>query len=136
MKVLIITKDEVFSRMLFLEISAFGAQAHEARELSEETGLSVNPTEHFLTVNEYYEEWHFVSHYFRCEITGETERKLTKRELDVGLVPVWLPLFDAIYIFSKHADYREENEMKRGAYLREYTALSFYVEAFNISKNP
>ena len=37
MKVLIITKDEVFSRMLFLEISAFGAQAHEARELSEET---------------------------------------------------------------------------------------------------
>ena len=43
------------------------------RELSEETGLSVNPTEHFLTVNEYYEEWHFVSHYFRCEITGETD---------------------------------------------------------------
>lgn len=37
MNVLIITKDEVFSRMLFLEISAFGAQAHEARELSEET---------------------------------------------------------------------------------------------------
>lgn len=106
------------------------------RELSEETGYAVNPTEHFLTVNEYYEEWHFISHYFRCEITGETERKLTKRELDVGLVPVWLPLFDAIDIFSKHADYREENEMKRGAYLREYTALSFYVEAFNISKNP
>ena len=37
MNVLIITKDEVFSRMLFLEISSFGAQAHEARELSEET---------------------------------------------------------------------------------------------------
>lgn len=37
MKVLIITKDEIFSRMLFLEVSAFGAQAREARELSEET---------------------------------------------------------------------------------------------------
>ena len=36
MNVLIITKDEIFSRMLFLEISAFGAQVHEARELSEE----------------------------------------------------------------------------------------------------
>ena len=37
MKVLIITKDEIFSRMLFLEVSAFGARAREARELSEET---------------------------------------------------------------------------------------------------
>jgi DNA-binding response OmpR family regulator len=36
MNVLIITKDEILSRMLFLEISAFGAAVHEARELSEE----------------------------------------------------------------------------------------------------
>jgi DNA-binding response OmpR family regulator len=36
MNVLIITKDEILSRMLFLEISAFGAVVHEARELSEE----------------------------------------------------------------------------------------------------
>ena len=36
MNVLIITKDEILSRMLFLEISAFGAHAREARELSEE----------------------------------------------------------------------------------------------------
>ena len=36
MNVLIITKDEILSRMLFLEISAFGASVHEARELSEE----------------------------------------------------------------------------------------------------
>lgn len=36
MKVLIVTKDEVFSRMLFLEISAFGAQVRAAKELSSE----------------------------------------------------------------------------------------------------
>ena len=36
MNVLIITKDEILSRMLFLEISAFGAAVHEVRELSEE----------------------------------------------------------------------------------------------------
>jgi DNA-binding response OmpR family regulator len=36
MNVLIITKDEILSRMLFLEISAFGASVREARELSEE----------------------------------------------------------------------------------------------------
>ncbi len=37
MNVLIITKDKILSRMLLLEISAFGAQVREARELSEET---------------------------------------------------------------------------------------------------
>ncbi len=36
MNVLIITKDEILSRMLFLEISAFGASVREARELSDE----------------------------------------------------------------------------------------------------
>jgi DNA-binding response OmpR family regulator len=36
MNVLIITKDKILSRMLFLEISAFGARAREASELSEE----------------------------------------------------------------------------------------------------
>ena len=37
MNVLIITKDKILSRMLFLEISAFGASVREACELSEET---------------------------------------------------------------------------------------------------
>ena len=37
MNVLIITKDKILSRMLFLEISAFGAHVLEASELSEET---------------------------------------------------------------------------------------------------
>lgn len=36
MNVMIITKDEILSRMLFLEISAFGASVREARALSEE----------------------------------------------------------------------------------------------------
>jgi len=37
MNVLIITKDKILSRMLFLEISAFGASVREARDISEET---------------------------------------------------------------------------------------------------
>ena len=36
MNVLIITKDKIFSRMLLLELSAFGASVREAGELSEE----------------------------------------------------------------------------------------------------
>jgi len=99
-----------------------------ARELAEETGYVVKPGEHFLTIHEYYEEWHFISHYYTCECIGETERKLTERELAVGLEPRWIPLKDAIDIFSKHNEYAEENEMKRGAYLREYQALLEYME--------
>ena len=38
MKVLIITKDQILSRMLFLEISVFGAQVQTVNGISEDTG--------------------------------------------------------------------------------------------------
>ena len=98
------------------------------RELAEETGYVVDVKEQFLTINEYYEEWHFISHYFICEVVGETKRALTERELKVGLEPRWISLNEAIEIFSKHQDYADEDEMKRGAYLREYKALLSYLE--------
>lgn len=97
------------------------------RELAEETGCVVETKEHYLTINEYYEEWLFVSHYYICEYVGETERALTEREMEAGLEPRWISLNQAIDIFSKHQDYADENEMKRGAYLREYNALLSYV---------
>ena len=106
------------------------------RELAEETGYVVKPDELFLTIHEYYEEWHFISHYFVCELVGETERNLTERELSVGLEPRWVPLQDAIDIFSKHNDYAAENEMKRGAYLREYQALLEYTDSKRITIKP
>ncbi len=98
------------------------------RELAEETGCKVKANQYFLTINEYYEEWFFVSHYYICECIGKTERKLTERELEVGLEPRWISLKEAIEIFSKHQDYADENEMKRGAYLREYNALSYFMK--------
>ena len=98
------------------------------RELAEETGCVVNVKESFLTINEYYEEWYFVSHYFICDSVGETERMLTEREIKVGLEPRWISLNEAINIFSKHQDYADEDEMKRGAYLREYKALLSYLD--------
>lgn len=98
------------------------------RELAEETGFVVNPLYQFATINEYYEEWLFISHYFICEITGETQRLLTQREAEVGLEPRWIPLQEAISIFSKHQD-NAHDEMKRGAYLREYKALLVYFNA-------
>jgi len=98
------------------------------RELGEETGILVKPDFPFLTIEEYYEEWKYISHYYLCEITGKTERKLTEREKEVGLEPRWLPLEEALEIFSKHNEYTATDEMKRGGYLREYEALSYFVK--------
>ena len=97
------------------------------RELAEETGYIVKPKKQYLTINEYYEEWLFVSHYYICDYVGGTKRALTEREIEVGLEPRWISLEEAIDIFSKHQDYADKNEMKRGAYLREYKALLSYV---------
>lgn len=41
MKVLIITKDQILSRMLFLEISVFGAQVQTVNGISEDTGKDI-----------------------------------------------------------------------------------------------
>lgn len=92
------------------------------RELAEETGLIVNPLYSFVTIHEYYEEWLYRSHYFVCEIVGETKRQLTAVEAENDLVTRWIPLQDAVAIFAAHQDHKDE-EMKRGAYLREYRAL-------------
>lgn len=102
------------------------------RELAEETGYLVKPLSKYLTIHEYYEEWFFVSHYFICEIVGETAQKLTEREAEAGLKPRWIPLTEAIEIFSGHQEYAAEDEMKRGAYLREFEALSYlqHVEQY------
>lgn len=97
------------------------------RELAEETGLVVKPLTQFATIHEYYEEWLFISHYFICEVTGQTERLLTDREMEMGLEPRWISVEEAFEIFSHHQDHAHD-EMKRGAYLREYKALKAYLQ--------
>lgn len=96
------------------------------RELAEETGCMVKPRLHYLTIHEYYEEWMFISHYFLCDMMGKTAQALTAQEVQVGLEPRWMPLQEAISLFSRHQDYAHD-EMKRGAYLREYEALKAYL---------
>ena len=98
------------------------------REVEEETGLIVRPLYQFLTLNEYYEEYRYISHYFVCEATGRGQMRLTQREEEAGARPEWLPLREAIGIFSRHQDWAETNEERRGMYLREYTALMQYME--------
>ena len=99
------------------------------REVEEETGYIVRPVRKFLVLNEYYEEYRYISHYFVCEVTGKGRMNLTDAEKKRGLVPEWLPLQEALDIFSRHQDYAEESEEKRGSYLREYTALKAWAES-------
>ncbi len=97
------------------------------RETEEETGFIVTPLSQFLTLCEYYEEYRYISHYFICETAGKGRMRLTDAEKSRGLEPQWIPLREAVDIFSRHQDYADVSEEKRGAYLREYTALGEYL---------
>lgn len=97
------------------------------REVCEETGFIVKPVFHYLTMNEYYEEYKFISHYFLCDIIGESEQSLTANEIRRGLIPEWISPDKMVELYSKHDDFAITNEEKRGAYLREYIALKEYL---------
>ena len=93
------------------------------REVAEETGLLVRSSACVLEIDEYYGNWKWVNRYFFCEVTGKTEPRLTDREKEVGMESRWIALDEMIAIFSNHAAYAETDEMRRGMYLREFTAL-------------
>ena len=94
------------------------------REVAEETGILIDPGECALEVTEYYEDWKGTSLYFPGRRTGTAPRKLTERERAAGMEPRWIPLEEAVEILSHHADWAGTDEMRRGLYLREYTALT------------
>ena len=51
------------------------------REVCEETGMIVAVKDPIITVNEYYEDWKYITHYFLCEAVGSSERNLTNEEI-------------------------------------------------------
>ena len=101
------------------------------RETEEETGLIVRPLKQFLTMYEYYEEYRYISYYFACEAAGTGRMNLTEAEKRRGLESRWIPLQEAVEIFSRHESYAWTSEEQRGAYLREYTALLEYLKEEN-----
>ena len=90
-----------------------------AREVAEETELEIN---------EYYENCKWVNRYFFCNVKGKIELHMTDREKEAGMEPRWISVDEIINIFSKHADYTDTDEMRRGMYLREYTALTELID--------
>jgi 8-oxo-dGTP pyrophosphatase MutT (NUDIX family) len=114
----------------------FGETLEECcvRELREETGYVVKSFAEgaFLQLNEYYGEYLFVDYYFNCEIVGNTITNLTEAEADKNLIAEWVDLHKAVEIFSHHNDFDSIFEEKRGAYLREYTALQEYNNFYSL----
>lgn len=105
-----------------------------AREVAEETGRLIRTSESILEIDEYYETWKYVNRYFTGETVGWAEKKLTMREKEAGMEPRWLPLDQIIGIFADHARYAKTDEMRRGMYLREYTALQTFLRLKRESK--
>ena len=97
------------------------------REVEEETGYLVRPLRRFLAMREYYEEYRYSGYFFICEVTGKGQMNLTDAEKRRGVHPEWIPLQDAIDLFSKHESYADVSEEKRGSYQREYMALTEYM---------
>ena len=96
------------------------------RTICEETGVIVKVQKPIITVNEYYEDWKYVTHYFICERAGEAEIHLTNEEVSRGLVPEWIDIEFIRDLWSRHDEFKREET--RGSYLREYTALCEYFE--------
>ena len=102
------------------------------REAEEETGLKVRALYPLLILNEFYENYRFVSSYFVCEVIGEGQMHLTDREVRIGAQPEWIPLDEAYQIFSHHQDWAATMEERRGLYLREFTALSQFIHSYKL----
>lgn len=97
------------------------------REIAEETGKIVEVSDCVLEIDEYYEDWKWVSKYFICKVVGATEIKQTQSEQEVGMISKWLQVDEIKDIFSKYDTYSESDKMRKGMYLREYTALNELV---------
>ncbi len=93
--------------------------------------MIVRPVKLFLTLYEYYEEYRYIDDYFVCEAVEQGKMRLTEAEKKRGVTPEWVPLSEALSIFARHQDYAAVSEEKRGAYLREYTALKEYQNSLS-----
>ena len=94
------------------------------REVAEESGYLIEPEDCALEIREYFGDLLHINHYFPAQVAGETERKPTDLEERLQLEPRWITPAEALAIFARYDEYRgDRDEMKRGLYLREYTAL-------------
>ena len=99
------------------------------RELLEETGMQVRAKEEYLEIEELFEDWRHINHYFVCELIKETGSvNLTEAEKNAGCTFKWLPMQEALEIFGRYEDFHKINIADYGLYRREYTALKEFCD--------
>ena len=99
------------------------------RELLEETGMKVKAIEEYLEVEELFEDWRHINHYFICELIENTGiQHLTDGEKEAGYVSRWIDLDEAIKDFGDYERFHKDNIADFGLYRREYMALKEYKE--------
>lgn len=90
------------------------------REVAEETGFLIQPSDCALVIEEYVYDLKHINRYYFGQVTGRCERQLTEREAKAGMEPRWLSVEDAKAVFTS---YTGAHAMMRSLYRREYTAL-------------
>ena len=91
----------------------------------EETGIVVRAVRYYLEIEELFEDWRHINHYFVCEIVRETgSLHLTEDETRAGYTSVWLPVREAAELFGEYEKFHRDNIADYGLYRREYTALA------------
>lgn len=94
------------------------------REMLEETGMKVNAVNEYLEIEELFDVWRHINHYFICELVEDTGvTHFTEAEIEAGYKPVWLPIKDALAIFAEYEKYRKTDIPVYGLYKRELIAL-------------
>ena len=98
------------------------------REVFEETGVVCTPVVNYLEIEELFDTMRHINHYFACEVIEETEqRNLTQRELEVGLILVWIPIKEALNIFGKYEKFFNIDKAMFGLYRREFLAIRTWL---------
>ena len=99
------------------------------RELLEETGMKVKAIEEYLEIEEFFEDWRHINHYFVCEFIEDTGKQhLTDGEKEAGYVSRWIDLDEAIKDFGDYERFHNVDIADYGLYRREYMALKEYKE--------
>ena len=112
-----------------------GVEANETltqcceREMLEETGMAVKANLCFLEVEELFDVWRHINHYFVCELIEDTGKQhLTEYEKRAGCTNVWMPLTEAMDIFGRYEQFHATNIADYGLYRREFTALKEFCK--------
>ena len=94
------------------------------RELLEETGVAVKAKDCYLEIEELFENWQHIQHYFVCDYVEDTGRQnLTEAEIKCGDEPRWMPLDEALEMFGDYERFHNTAIEDYGLYRREYNAL-------------